>query len=124
MTLYAAFTNDGDILTRNSNREYTHAALSGKVKRVEARDGEGLEEVAMADDGELGFCGRRDLAEKTVAKWRRLYPNAYVTEVLKVTVAQDGKGGDWFAQVGKTSLVARARTKGEVIDKVKANDFS
>jgi hypothetical protein len=129
MTLYAAFNNNGEIFTRDTSREYTHAVFSAQVERIPTQDGKGREDAAMATDEILGFAGRRDLAEKTASQWQCRYPEVYVAEALPVTVDRTNpdqaptKDAKWFAQVGDTDLVAYARTKGAVIKKITNGEF-
>ncbi|WP_163557561.1 hypothetical protein [Halomonas sp. NO4] len=128
MTLYIAFSANGDIETRNTTREYTHAVFSGTTTVVR----KGRDVFTGDPDGILGFSGRRDLAEKTVSEWRHRYPEAYVVEAYPVTIDRTGpdweptKDMKWFAQVEDGSDVPPfvfGPTKKAVIEKLEAGEF-
>lgn len=70
--VYKAVASDGTVVTRTTDREYTHAVL------VDDRKSGG----GLVGFGAYGFCGRYDLAFKLAAKARQFYN---VVEIVEVT---------------------------------------
>lgn len=75
-TVYEATAPDGTVITRTTDRVYTHAVL--------AKDARGW--------GYIGFCGRLDLAQGLLNSWRgRDIPS--ITEYALVPVVPRAKRG-------------------------------